>query len=606
MLKFIKRKSTKENFTEHKLSSANDNSEYESLSSIPDKQDKKQREPVKNSYILHICKIVPKPVKYFCLRIFVTFLLFIIPYVFSLNVHAKLVFRIVAFCVSMADILVFCVLDLLHKRFLSYNVIFSVLEIGAFATGHQIEVCIAAYINSACSSLFNLVKNNKFKATCSILEYESESALKLHHGREKSSRVKNVLGELKSGGFSDQRVFSYRYSIYSIIIIFIAIVVSTIVPLLDKMQFQKWVYRGAIIASFSAVIQVSEIIICSYADRCKMLFNSRVYFSSVEDLHSASMLSSIVFNKTGTLTIGNFKVESVVSDKLTDEQLLFLACYADAYSHHPLAQAIKEKFGKDVDVSIITNHAEEYGQGSYVEINNAYFILIGNAEFMEKHNVRGPFTATPDTCAFIAVGNTCVGYITFSDKPKDEASEAILQLKQLDVANIAIMTGDNALTATSLGRSLGISEIYADYQPIDKIQRMQYIISTLEKDDCISYVSNGLHDSELLNMVTLGIVLDAEDLSDISLPEVIIESNDLRKVSFFFKMSKELCRSLKLQMLSVVSANIILSVLAVFGLMFLLPALLVSFMLQLLYIDKPANILSSVKSVFSVNINKAP
>ncbi len=578
-----------------------ENKELENTSNAQNEEGQeshKEHGSAKSNIIFKIFKTIPRQIKYLCLRILITAVLFIISCIFSLNSNVKLVLHIVAFFVSIVDVLILCFLDLLHRQFLSYNIIFSALEIATFATGHQIEACIVAYIYSAFSNLFSLISNNRFRNTCNILEVESMAALKLHHGYEKSARVKNVIGELKSGGFSDLRVFSHKYSIYSIVIILIAIFVSVIIPLLDKMQFQKWIYRGAIIASFAAVIQVSEIIIDNYAESCKNIFINKIYFSSVEDLRSASMLSSIVFNKTGTLTIGNFEVENAVSDKLTEEQLLFLACYADAYSQHPLSKALRKKLGREINTSIITDHAEEEGQGSYVEINNTYIVSIGNAEFMEKHNVRGSFTATPNTSAFIAVGNTCVGYITFSDRPKNEAADAILQLKQLDVANIAIMTGDNTLAATNLGRTLGISEIYADYQPIDKIQRMQYIISTLEKDDCISYVGNGKNDSELLNMVNLGIVLDADDLSDISLPEVIIGANDLRNVSFFFKAAKRLHRSLRLKMIITIGMNLLFSVLAILGLMFLLPALFVSFILQLFYIERPSNLLSSIKSVF--------
>ena len=332
-------------------------------------------------------------------------------------------------------------------------------------------------------------------------------------------------------------------------------------------------------------LDLTSVFTLKYAKGTEQLFSKGIFVSSVEDICSAAMVSSIVFNKTGTLTDGRFVVADIISEKLSEDQMILLAAYAEHDSKHPVAAAIRNRYGSQIDSSLITRHVEREGLGCISELNGSIRVAVGSAELMEKLGVTGPILAVPMTSVYVAVGKTCVGRIDLADTVRNDAARSISDIKRFNVDNIALMTGDNTICATNFGREIGISEIYADYQPEDKLKRLQYIIGTLESDDRLAYVGDGIYDAPLLSAADLGIVLGSDNKEGICLPEILINSDELSKVAFIFDISKGISHSIKtLAFIWLILSSIII-VLSMCGVMFLWLSVIISFLFQFFALD---------------------
>ena len=137
-------------------------------------------------------------------------------------------------------------------------------------------------------------------------------------------------------------------------------------------------------------------------------------------LERAAKIKTFAFDKTGTLTDGLFAVREIKSEIFSEEELLKYAAYCEFYSSHPIAKAIKNCYGKDIDESLISEYADISGKGvsAYVGLHK---VLIGSADFLGVKNAQ-------KGAVYLSIDGKFAGSILVADKLKDEAKSAVLSL----------------------------------------------------------------------------------------------------------------------------------------------------------------------------------
>ena len=294
-----------------------------------------------------------------------------------------------------------------------------------------------------------------------------------------------------------------------------------------------------------------------------------IRFTDVRSIASASKLSSVIFNKTGTVTSGKYYVTGVYPVKITAKQLIALAAYAEIYSNHPLADAIKAEYGAEIDPRRITQQREEKGSGSFVQLAGGNIVAVGNIELMEKLGVKGDMIPSDCVSVYVAVGKIFVGRIDFEDEVMPGAADTVARIRKCGVANVALMTGDNTLSATRLARGINISEVYADCTPHDKYERVQYIMGQQQKDECLGYITSAKSEIRASELADLKIVL-GENTS--SLPgTVFIPSGDIAAIPALINEAKRISvmvRVCTIAILAVKAISILLALIGVVGVSF--------------------------------------
>lgn len=241
---------------------------------------------------------------------------------------------------------------------------------------------------------------------------------------------------------------------------------------------------------------------------------------------------TFAFDKTGTLTAGQPQVEAITAyGAHTQTEVLSLAAALEQQSNHVLAQAITAKAqDKKVKIAKVKNIRELAGYGLEARLGGKT-ITVGRLSLLTDRGATFPkaFDAkkVQSTAAFVAVDNTLVGVITFTDTVRPETKETLSQLKTLGVHNLMMVTGDSQATAKTVAKQVGIKNFVANMLPGDKIR-------AIESSDTppVAFVGDGVNDAPVLMASDVGIALGARGSTAASeSADVVIMQDDLGKVA---------------------------------------------------------------------------
>ncbi|MBI3018749.1 MAG: cadmium-translocating P-type ATPase, partial [Deltaproteobacteria bacterium] len=261
-----------------------------------------------------------------------------------------------------------------------------------------------------------------------------------------------------------------------------------------------------------------------------------------EALEQAGHLTTIVFDKTGTVTEGRPEVTRVVGSSGFDEsKILQLAGSLERHSEHPLAQAIVNKAKeKNLDFLPVQNFHAEAGQGVWAAFEGKR-IYFGNMKLMRHARVNvGNFENQADTPIYLALEEKVIGSISISDQIKKDASSTIEALKKLGL-KIILMTGDNAKTARAIAQKLGISEVYAELLPADKEKKIKELQLQGEK---VGMVGDGMNDAPSLSRAHVGFAIGRGTDVAIEAGDMILMGEGIQAVISAIQISKATVRNI--------------------------------------------------------------
>lgn len=210
-------------------------------------------------------------------------------------------------------------------------------------------------------------------------------------------------------------------------------------------------------------------------------------------LEAVAEMTTIVFDKTGTLTKGEFKVSEVQpsADKnntIGKEELLEIAAYGEGYSNHPIANSIREAYGKTLSMERVTDTEEIAGHGIHTFIDGRE-VYLGNAKLMDAQNIAYTENKTAGTVVYVVCNNVFAGSIVISDTVKEGSKDAIRDMKQVGVKKTVMLTGDRQAAADAVAAELGIDEVHAELLPADKVGQVEKLLGAQnEKRDWHSSV----------------------------------------------------------------------------------------------------------------------
>ncbi|MCA1761193.1 MAG: cadmium-translocating P-type ATPase, partial [Bacteroidales bacterium] len=254
-------------------------------------------------------------------------------------------------------------------------------------------------------------------------------------------------------------------------------------------------------------------------------------------LDALTQVKTVVFDKTGTLTRGEFRVsEIVVSNGFSKEEILEYAAYAEVNSNHPVAQSITEAYQNKIDNAKITQTEEISGHGIKAVVDGKT-ILAGNDKLLHKENIEHPVCQVDGTVVHIAIDGIYAGYIIISDSLKDDAIEAIENLKAKKIQTV-MLTGDNQYAAQAFAKQLGIDRFYSELLPEDKVKHIEQFIAE-NKGGKVAFVGDGINDAPVLARADVGIAMGAlgSDAA-IETADVVLMTDSPSKVALAIDVAK--------------------------------------------------------------------
>lgn len=327
---------------------------------------------------------------------------------------------------------------------------------------------------------------------------------------------------------------------YTPVVVIVATILAIIPPLLiTGATFSDWIYRALIFLVISCPCALVVSIPLGFFGGIGAASKKGVLVKGSNYLEALNDVKYVVMDKTGTLTKGVFAVNSILpTSTWTKDELLEFAAIAEVYSNHPIAQSILDAYGKNVDKQLLKDYKEIPGHGIQVMINGKE-ILVGNAKLMKKEQISYSQSAEVGTIVHVAVDKKYAGAILISDEVKEDSAHAIRLLKELGIKKTVMLTGDSKIVGESVGKQLGIDEVYAELLPQHKVEKIEKIdVQKLPKEK-IAFVGDGINDTPVLARADVGIAMGGlgSDAA-IEAADIVIMTDEPSKIAEAISIAK--------------------------------------------------------------------
>lgn len=383
------------------------------------------------------------------------------------------------------------------------------------------KMVVGDYVISGCVNLSGLIKirveNEFYESTASkIIELVESSTLK----------------KAKSEAFITKFA---RY--YTPGVVIGAIIISIIAGFLSADVFNG-LKRGLVFLVVSCPCALVISVPLSFFGGIGEASRKGILIKGSEYIEALSVAETVVFDKTGTLTNGRFSITQIETKKITKEEFLRYAAYAEATSTHPVAQCICREYAGDVDISLVSNVNEYSGAGVGAEYNGKR-ILIGNRRLMVDNKVEAPYVEGQKNVVYLAVDGQYKGYAVLDDEIKPSSEDAIKDIKKQGIKKSVMLTGDLHSNAVKIANNIAIDQVYAELLPQDKVEVLEKLILEKKNSKTVVYVGDGINDAPVISRADVGIAMGAMG-SDaaIEAADVVLMDDDPIKVSEAIRISK--------------------------------------------------------------------
>lgn len=262
-------------------------------------------------------------------------------------------------------------------------------------------------------------------------------------------------------------------------------------------------------------------------------------------LELLSKIDTMVFDKTGTITKGTFDVVSIKAYGCSKEDLLEIAAYGEIYSNHPIAESLKNAYGRPLAKKIIMDYEEISGQGISVSIEGSK-VLLGNEYMMKENGISYEIAEETGTVVYIAIDGSFRGYIVIKDQIKDSAINIGSKLKAKGIKKTAMLTGDRALFADEIAKIAAVDEVKSELLPGDKVRELSNLMGDKKENSFVAFAGDGINDAPVLMRADIGIAMGAlgSDAA-IEAADIVIMDDDLDRIGKAIDISKKTVRIVK-------------------------------------------------------------
>lgn len=266
-------------------------------------------------------------------------------------------------------------------------------------------------------------------------------------------------------------------------------------------------------------------------------------------------LKTVIFDKTGTITVGKPVVTDVIGDR---QNVLGIAASLEDQSEHPLASAIvRQTKDEQIEVQPVTKFEAVRGQGVRGVVNGQN-VFVGSERLAKSaisdslKEQRDRLQSEAKTVVLVGVDEQVVGLIAIQDSPKPTSAEAIQQLNERGLQTI-MLTGDNQMVAEAIGHQVGIQKVIAGVLPNEKAK----YVKQFQKDGWVAFVGDGINDAPALTTADVGIAMGSGTDIAIESGEIVLVQNDLRGVVKALAMSRKTFQRIKLNLFWSLIYNVI-------------------------------------------------
>lgn len=381
--------------------------------------------------------------------------------------------------------------------------------------------------------------------------------------------------------------------VYTPVVVALAVLLAVIPSLVDG-NWLEWIRRALIFLVISCPCALVISVPLSFfggigcASKHGILIKGSTYLEALADT------STVVMDKTGTVTEGSFTVTGVEPIGISGADLITLAAAAECYSSHPIALSLRKACKNLPDRRLVTNVRELTGRGIEANVCGRR-VLVGNAALMTSNGITPKTPTEHATIVHVAADGIYGGYIVIDDRIKDGAKQAVSDLYRLGVESTVMLTGDGKRTAQAVGTALGVNNVYSELLPSDKVIAVEELLRQ-KHTGTLLFVGDGINDAPVLARSDVGVAMGAlgSDAA-VEAADVVLMDDNIGKLPLAIEISQHT--------VGIAKQNIAFSLIVKFAIM-LLGALGIAGMWLAVFADVGVLILAVLNATRTLRIDE--
>ena len=411
------------------------------------------------------------------------------------------------------------------------------------------EATVGDEVVSGCVSMSGVIR-------CRTTKSFGESTV------SKIIRLVEDAGEHKS----HSETFIARFAkVYTPIVVFAALALAVIPPLVFGASFSTWIYRALLFLVVSCPCALVISVPLSFFGGIGGASRDGILVKGANYMDVLAKVDTVVFDKTGTLTHGRFAVVAVHPEQCDEHRLLHLAAHVEHFSTHPIGAALRDAFPNEAcDGCQITEVEEVAGHGIRAKVGNES-VCVGNHKMMEALGVSWHDCGETGTIIHVAIDGEYAGHIVVNDTVKEDSAEAIHELKSLGVVRTVMLTGDREAVAAEVAQQIGLDEYHANLLPADKVTWVEKALKSSNTQ--LAFVGDGINDAPVLARADVGIAMGGlgSDAA-IEAADVVLMDDKPSKIAHAIRIARRTLRIARQNVVFAIGVKVFVLLLAAFGL----------------------------------------
>ena len=326
--------------------------------------------------------------------------------------------------------------------------------------------------------------------------------------------------------------------IYTPIVVFLAIGV-TFIPyfFVDDYIFRDWLYRALIFLVISCPCALVISIPLGYFGGLGAASKNGILFKGASFLDAMTKINTLVMDKTGTVTKGVFKIKEIKTIDWDEPEFMKYLMAMEEQSTHPIAKAIMEykADGEDFQAKEVTEVA---GKGLKGKVNGKT-VLVGNKALMTSNNIEVPSETDNivESIVMVSIDGKFAGYVIIADELKEDAHEAIKQIRESGISKIIMLSGDKDSITQQVAKEMGIDTAKGGLLPEDKLNEVEHLKKQFNTK--VAFIGDGINDAPVLAASDVGIAMGGLG-SDVAIEtaDVIIQTDQPSKIARAIKIGR--------------------------------------------------------------------
>ena len=326
--------------------------------------------------------------------------------------------------------------------------------------------------------------------------------------------------------------------IYTPIVVFLAIAL-TFLPyfFVDDYVFSDWLYRALIFLVISCPCALVISIPLGYFGGLGAASKNGILFKGASYLDEMTKVNTVVMDKTGTVTKGVFKIKEIKAIGWKEPEFMKYLMAMEEQSTHPIAKAIMDykADGEDFQASEVSEVAGKGLKGTV----NGKTVLVGNKPLMISNNIEVPSETDNivESIVMVSIEGKFAGYVIIADELKDDAHEAINQIRESGISKIIMLSGDKDSITQQVAKEMGVDWAKGGLLPEDKLKEVEKLMS--ENDGRVAFIGDGINDAPVLAVSDVGIAMGGLG-SDVAIEtaDVIIQTDQPSKIAKAIKIGR--------------------------------------------------------------------